>query len=339
MKSKALTIILTIFLSLIFTGCPDSTVSDSNLLPVNRASRLSFTDMDRNPGELGGSISIGKADDESDLTGYYLYWGIDSRIKGGLIAEIQKTGSDLTFSISENTAISPGVGFFLVFSNNDAGEMDIPVSMEIEDIAFFSVFEIQDLSSPDHPEENTNVEIDEVIVTAIKGNDSFWVQEPEINGYPYSGIFIYNPGVNIGSLTVGNTITIKGEYKEYFGLSEISLEELVIVNSGTSTITPLVVDPANVATGGINAEKYEGVLVKIETVAVIDANPEDPLDENEFMVTDHLRIDDELYLIDPDPVVDDTFTSITGILTYTYTSSASGSHSKLLPRSESDVVK
>ena len=76
----------------------------------------------------------------------------------------------------------------------------------------------------------------------------------------------------------------------------------------------------------------------MQNVTVINENPESPADENEFTVTDGLRIDDELYLITPDPQNGDTFTSITGIMHYSYTPASSMSFTKLLPRNAADVI-
>ena len=176
-------------------------------------------------------------------------------------------------------------------------------------------------------------------MTAIKVDGSFWVQESPVEGYAYSGIFIYNNSIDIGSLGVSDEVTVYGVYQEFFGLSEIVLDNFIISNISYSNIAPVIVNPTDVETSGIDAEKYEGVLVEIDNIAVIDANPEAPENVSEFMVTGNLRVDDELYLLDPYPVLDDTFSSVTGIITYTYTSSASGSNNKLLPRDNSDIVR
>lgn len=72
------------------------------------------------------------------------------------------------------------------------------------------------------------------------------------------------------------------------------------------------------------------LLVGVQNITVTDDTPDDP-DTGEFIVTGNLRIDNEIFLIDPDPVVDVTFTYIRGILNY------SSGDSKILPREDLDV--
>ena len=52
----------------------------------------------------------------------------------------------------------------------------------------------------------------------------------------------------------------------------------------------------------------------------------------EFEVTGGLRVDDDLFAVTPDPILGDSFSSITGVLNYGF------ENRKLLPRSAADVV-
>jgi hypothetical protein len=76
---------------------------------------------------------------------------------------------------------------------------------------------------------------------------------------------------------------------------------------------------------------YESVLIQINSISVADANPDSPGDFGEFTVTGNLRVDDLLYLITPH-TLGQSFSSITGVLTYNF------ANYKLEPRSAADVT-
>jgi hypothetical protein len=99
---------------------------------------------------------------------------------------------------------------------------------------------------------------------------------------------------------------------------------------------PVMVTPAEIATGGMRAAALEGVLVRVENVDVTNPNPAPEGGEaaptNEYQVTGNLRVDDGLYLTAPYPVMGERFASITGVLIF------ARSNSKLNPRSADDLV-
>jgi predicted extracellular nuclease len=158
--------------------------------------------------------------------------------------------------------------------------------------------------------------------------DGFFVQDPK--GGEYSGIFVY---INKGTVVPGDVLTISGTYDEFFTYSEIKVAMAADVKkTGTAPVpAPAVVTSADVATGGAKAENYEGVLVQVKNAKVTTA-----VDMNqEFIVDTKLRVDD-LFIEKANwvnPMVNDTFTSITGNLAYTF------DNFKLAPRSPADLVK
>jgi hypothetical protein len=102
--------------------------------PVNPAVNITFIDTDPDVLEIGGTINITRAINESDITHYVLYWGSGPSTKSGpAIAELNKTGANLNYSISQNRSISVSRTHFLVFSKNEVGEMATGVNVSISD--------------------------------------------------------------------------------------------------------------------------------------------------------------------------------------------------------------
>jgi hypothetical protein len=199
------------------------------------------------------------------------------------------------------------------------------------DMQCLTVYDLEFLFSSYHPPENTAVRVEGAVVTALRNRSTrgFWIQEP--GGGPWSGIYVY---IGSSPLTValGDIVAVEGTYREYQGASQIASPTLILVTGSGAAPDPVVVSPADVATGARTAEAYENVLVRVEDVTVIDDNPDFPTELNEFMVTGNLRVDDYIYLITPDPVMDQHFTSITGVMYYANSSAG------LLPRFAADAV-
>ena len=201
-----------------------------------------------------------------------------------------------------------------------------------------TIFALQDESDPAHPPVGSAVAVDCVITAA--GPRLSWCQDPL--GGPFSGISIfvgtqatYGDGSNV---QIGDRVQLSGIYEEYYGASQLSDPAFRLVANGTP-LEPVVVDAASIATDGLDAEAYEGVLVRVENVSVVDVNPDAPGDFDEFAVTGNLRIDDLAIdasgtggLLDNTFALDTAFTSITGVHHFSF------SDHKLLPRSATDLV-
>ena len=108
-------------------------------IPATTAVSVAFTDTDNEEDEIGGTVTITKAASETNITHYVLYWGSDSSTKQNAteVASIAKTGSNVTYAISADTAIpsGPTATHFLVFTKNADGEMATGVNVAITDIA------------------------------------------------------------------------------------------------------------------------------------------------------------------------------------------------------------
>lgn len=180
---------------------------------------------------------------------------------------------------------------------------------------------------------------------------------------PWSGIQIF--GVEADNVRRGDKLTVSGIVNESFGVTRIgTLDQGVAISpNGTGLQLPLpykisTKDIGATANGLLPAESYEGVLVTIENVSVIDANADgivDGPDEGsggsrnfgEILVADTSNVPMRLEVQDGthdyhnfwDTSLEstgirirtgDTFESITGILFYSF------SNYKLVPRKNDD---
>ncbi len=216
-------------------------------------------------------------------------------------------------------------------TESDLGGFVAPEAIEA------TIASLQDEDAETHPSVGAEV-IVEGVVTAI--DSSGWEDSPDSEGSfyiqdsaggPYSGVLVFNQGgsVDVSDLEVGQTVEVTGRYAEFEGLTEINLRTVVVVDEELTTIDPVVLDPADIATDGSQAEAYEGVLVEVENVTVTDLE----LGYGKFEVTGGLEIDDELYTLETAPTQDQTFQSIRGVLTYTFDAV------QLNPRSADDVTE
>jgi hypothetical protein len=187
---------------------------------------------------------------------------------------------------------------------------------------------LYEINQGDVPE-NTIVRVENIVVTAVVYN-GFWAQET--GSGPYSGIWVYNgiaPGVIIGDL-----VSIEGEYIEYYGLSEIMIDSGVLEVVGAGSVPdPILVRAVDVKTTNPDAERYEGVLVKLEHLNPLDLDPgygEWFAEEYDFAVNDTLRLDDQFDYGQPSP--GQLLLSVTGVLRYNY------DEFKLEPRGNYDLV-
>jgi cytosine/adenosine deaminase-related metal-dependent hydrolase len=125
------------------------------------------------------------------------------------------------------------------------------------------------------------------------------------NGPDYSGIMVYIGNASVKPMPafkVGDRVTLTGTSQEYNDQVQIANVSAFTVKPGTETPPPAVV----VKVTDINsktspkAAAYEGILVEVKTVEVVNKNPDDPKDYGEFSIapqaskTDILRVDDLL---------------------------------------------
>jgi predicted extracellular nuclease len=179
---------------------------------------------------------------------------------------------------------------------------------------------------------NSLVLVEEVVVTSpptFEG-DMFFVMDPAGGEYSGIAVFLYDPtGLQVRP---GDRITVNGAYQEYYEQSQLVLESVADIEVlGTADLPPAeVVTAADVATGGSRQENYEGVLVTVEDVTVTaPANM-----YGEWQIEGALQVDDLFFTDDtwPEPQADAVFTSITGVMTYSF------EEAKLCPPGLAEIV-
>jgi hypothetical protein len=198
-----------------------------------------------------------------------------------------------------------------------------------DDACTFTLSSLRNPDDPLHPPEGTDVRVDDLVVVGIRSGSGFYVQDPTTDAY--GGIFVYDSGAN--SVTVGQLIDVVGVYVEYHTLSEI--KDPTIFDKGTADLPApqVAADACDVATDGVSAEAWESMRVEVQDLSVTDANPDAPEDYGEFEVNSCLRVDDQLTdVLVPQPAVDTTFSTLRGVLTYSY------GHHKLEPGGADDIL-
>ncbi len=194
--------------------------------------------------------------------------------------------------------------------------------------------QLQDEDDPDHPDESSSVIVADVVVTAVTSS-GFYVQDPD--EVDYGGCYVYlddDPTVSLGDV-----VSVSGTYMEYYGLCEVAYATVEVTGS-TDVPAPFTVAACDVSTSGTDGERYEAMLLRVESVTVTSSNPDGDSDYGEMEVESCLRVDDQMFEELPD--VDgtgwsyrdmhQTYTSIEGVLHYGY------SNYKLEPRDADDLV-
>lgn len=180
-----------------------------------------------------------------------------------------------------------------------------------------------------------------VVVTAVAGN-GYFVQAVQgtpaydaVLGADYSATFVFTGAAGMKP-AVGDMVDVSGSTTVFNGQRELERSSFVVTMAGATLPAPLVVLPAEVATGGMRAEELEGVLLEVQGVTVTSIDPPvgmgDSTPNNEFVVAGSLRVNDYMYRVMPSPRVGTTYGFVRGVLRI-----ANGDY-KLEPRTAADVA-
>jgi len=107
------------------------------VLPKGKPTSLSFVDEDGEKGEVSGTVTIGKADDETQVDEYALHWGKSATRKiasGSFVRDVPKaSGKDPTHYITRSTKLPDGATHLLAFAKNEHGENPAAASLKFVD--------------------------------------------------------------------------------------------------------------------------------------------------------------------------------------------------------------
>lgn len=109
------------------------TLTDVIAVPANAPAGVAFTDTDTDTGKLGGDIVITKASSETDVTHYVLYFGTSTTVKTTEIAQLPKSGSNITFTLPAGTAKGSNT-HILAYTKNAGGLCATPANVAITDV-------------------------------------------------------------------------------------------------------------------------------------------------------------------------------------------------------------
>lgn len=237
-----------------------------------------------------------------------------------------------------------------------------------------SIVALQDDSDPNHPTLCVSmgqtqgtcplVDFTGVTVTAVDAYVSanlraMWIQDTSVADGRFAGVKVVYSANETNVPAIGNKIDISGEAIDFYNGRQVQFSDWTIVDAGTSTITPVVVDPSMLARDSTAANPYEGVLVRVENVSVTQACVEasNGRDFGNFLVTGNVFLGNAFnYDYNGDsvstamcdmPNVDcscggmsrpndmrmmgDTFSSITGIMNFAF------DDLRLEPRGNDDI--
>jgi DNA/RNA endonuclease YhcR with UshA esterase domain len=153
----------------------------------------------------------------------------------------------------------------------------------------------------------------------------FFIQDADA---PWHGIYVYT-GNLVVNVERGDSVKVTGRVQEYYDLTEISpssASDIVILKKGVRIPKPVKVNCAE-----LNTEPYEGVLIRIDSVVVVNSN----VGNYQFQVRDqqgNTALVQNCSGFSYSPQNNDYIPSIIGIDYYSY-----GAF-KIVPRGNEDVV-
>mmetsp|Transcript_23009 Transcript_23009/g.72852 ORF Transcript_23009/g.72852 Transcript_23009/m.72852 type:complete len:643 (+) Transcript_23009:44-1972(+) len=116
---------------------PGNAILRDAAVPKGKPTSLAFEDEDGNKGEVGGTVTIGRAEDEAQVEDYALHWGKSATRKiasSSLLREVKASGSkDLTHYVTRGTKIPDGATHLLAYTKNEHGENPSAVTLKIVD--------------------------------------------------------------------------------------------------------------------------------------------------------------------------------------------------------------
>ncbi len=164
--------------------------------------------------------------------------------------------------------------------------------------------------------------------------NNFYIESKDSAWY---GMWVYDPN---HAPTKGDWISVTGEVSENYGVTRMQdITDLTVVTPGYGVFDPVLVTTGEIGTGGVNAEAYEDVLIKVVNVTVTNPFPDAPGNYGEFTIDDGsggVRVDDAFSAfngnLDSSFALNDVIQELRGVHYYSF------SNYKILPRDSNDVI-
>ncbi len=201
--------------------------------------------------------------------------------------------------------------------------------------------DLRDRRCPDAPDfadrngdgfsdQRIDVVLPEAVVSAVF-EDAFAVQDPE--GLPWGGLWVFMNRAPIpAGVRPGARVRLSGSFFEFYTLSELTPDDeggVQVIGDGDPPAPIVVAEPARLR-GGDLAEPLEDMWLEIGSVSVVSTEPDCPQDFDMFLVTDALRVEDEVGLTWA-PSRADFVRRLAGVLHYSFETW------KLRPRGDADI--
>jgi|GEM_PF-254990 len=217
-----------------------------------------------------------------------------------------------------------------------------PTANPEDTVCSVSIYAIKQPVNGKYPLVGTTVSIPSAVVTAVTGKN-YYLQVPESERGPlgenWSGIYVYSSG---STPKVGDRLTItSANVAEFYGQIQLSGKVTFVKGTALPIPAPIVVTPAQVATGGSRAAELEGVLVQLNEVTVTAHEPPlgsgDSAPSNEYVIdvspaTGGVRVNDFIHAYTTLPPVGSSFRWVRGVL------ELRNGHSKVEPRDANDLL-
>ncbi len=266
------------------------------------------------------------------------------RINGGSFQSVAMTnaGADVWEGTIPAQADGKQVDYFLTAADTDGDGTTAPGDTSSAKFFYFvrdgglTVFDLQFTPFADGNSSYSNLGVTvSGVVTSDSSDFSFYFIQDGTDAW--SGIHVDD---NVNNVKLGDNVTVSGTVRERFNETQIfNVTDVTINSSGNTVPGPVVVQTGDLKTGSPTAEKYEGMLMRLENVTVSDPFPDDPSNFGEFLIDDGsggLRVDDLGNFrgnLDSAFVQDQQLASVTGIEYFSF------GNFKLIPRNDNDVVK
>lgn len=157
-------------------------------------------------------------------------------------------------------------------------------------------------------------------------------QEAGYAGVPHSAVFVHDP--TGPTREVGEAVRVTATVADYFGQWRLEFPSVeVLAAQAAVPAATFVEDAGSVTSGAALASAYEGLLVRVKDVVVVEVEPdlEGPIDR-ELLLASGLSVAADLYAVEPLPDVGHLIPSVSGVLGWSW------GRMKLLPRDQDDVV-